>query len=243
MAAETRSVPLPRLSALLYLLMTFVMLAVAGLSLHGGVRSVAQAERALLLRDVAADLTELSIAVAKGAPQTAELTRTLQDWLLQTAPRPTAASAALSEARALGNDGNPRLVARQIAVAFDSSDLSGALLQAHLFLVMREERQRAVETILNALASRYDLEIERRAVQAAVSAWVAGDTSPETERRLRALPQVETPVAILLGGGAKLMLLACLLMGSLVYARRFFDDARKLLRSGRLETGGGLASN
>ena len=242
MAAETRPVPLPRLSALLYLLMALVMLAVAGLSLHGSFRSIAQAERALSLREVAADLTELSIAVAKGAPQTDDLTRTLQDWLLRTAPQPAAASAALSEARALGREGNPRLVARQIGEAFDTSDLSGALLQAQLFLIMRDERQRAVETILNALAGRYGLEIERRAVRAAVSAWGAGEASPETERLLRALPQAETPAAILLMMAAKLVLLACLLLGSLVYARRFLSDARGLFRSGRLKVGSSFAT-
>ncbi|WP_421706755.1 hypothetical protein [Algihabitans sp.] len=242
MPAETRPVPLPRLSALLYLLMALVMLAVAGLSLHGGFRSVAQAERALSLREVAADLTELSIAVAKGAPRTDDLTRTLQDWLLRTAPQPAVASAALSEARALGREGNPRLVARQIGAAFDTSGLSGALLQAQLFLIMRDERQRAAETILNALAGRYGLEIERRAVRAAVSAWGAGEASPEIERLLHALPQSETPAAILLMAAVKLVLLASLLLGSLVYARRFLSDARALLRSGRLDVGSGFAT-
>ncbi|WP_119168724.1 hypothetical protein [Algihabitans albus] len=234
MAADTRPVPLPRLSAALYLLMTLVMLALAGVCLQGGIRSVAQAERALALRDVATELTELSIAVAKGEPKASALTRTLQDWLLQTAPRPAAAAGALAEARGLGSDGNPRLVARQVAAVFDDSDLSGALLQAHLFLVMRDERQRAVETILNALAGRYGLEIERRSLRETVSAWVAGEAAPETEALLRTLPEAETPAGIFFGAGVKLILLACLLLGGLVYARRFLGDARRLLRYGRL---------
>jgi hypothetical protein len=202
--------------------------------MHGGLGTIERAERALQLRTVAADLAELSVAVAKGERALQPLTMTLEDWLLATAPQPAAAEAALAEARAQGAEGNPRLVARQTGDLFDSSDLSGSLLQAHLFLVMREDLERGIETILNALASRYGVEIERRRVGEAVEVWLAGGAAPDIEAAVRRIPAAETPFGILLRAGLTLALLAGLGAGAVYYAVRFFGDARRLLRHGRL---------
>lgn len=234
MTAGTRTVPLPRLSAALYLLMAIVMVGAVGLCMHGGLRTIERAERALQLRAVAADLTELSVAVAKGERELQFLTTSLEAWLLATAPQPAAAEAALVEARAQGAEGNPRLVARQAGDLFDASDLNGSLLQAHLFLVMREDLERGIETILNALASRYDVEIERRGMGEAVDAWLAGADAPDIEAAVRRIPEAETRFGILLHAGATLALLAGLGAGAACYAARFFGDARRLLRYGSL---------
>jgi hypothetical protein len=234
MVVGTRTVPLPRLSAALYLLMAIVMAGAVVLCMHGGLRTIERAERALQLRAVTADLTELSVAVAKGERQLQSLTATLEDWLLATAPQPAAAEAALAKARAQGAEGNPRLVARQAGDFFDASDLSGSLLQAHLFLVMREDLERGIETILNALASRYGVEIERRRMGEAVKVWLASEAAPDIEAAVRRIPEAETRLDILARAGLALSLLAGLGVGAVFYAARFFGDARRLVRYGRL---------
>lgn len=219
---------LPRLTAALYVLMALVMAGAAGLCVHGAVQSVARAERAWELRETAETLIDRSIAVARNGAAVADLSEPLEAWLVRTAPAPGQAARVLAEARALGPEGNPRLVARQQGDAFDQTELSVSFLQAQLFLIMREDRDRGASTVLNALATRYDAGFNRRAVRDAVAAWLAGEDVPGMAERLSAMTASETRVDIVLGAALRGLVLAGLCLGALFYVVRFLGDARRL---------------
>ncbi|MFP3422473.1 hypothetical protein R0K19_24185, partial [Bacillus sp. SIMBA_161] len=89
----------------------------------------------------------------------------LETRLLEIAARREEAAQVLARARDLGAEGNPRLVARQAKTAFDAGDLDRSFLQAQLFLIMRGERERGAQTLLNALANRYDADLDRRTIR------------------------------------------------------------------------------
>lgn len=237
MAADTdqgRAVALPRLTAALYVVMALVMAGAAGLCVHGAVQSVNQAERAWVLRETADTLIDRAIAVARDGAAPSALADPLEAWLLRTAPEPDRAARVLAEARALGPEGNPRLVARQQGAAFDQTELSVSLLQAQLFLIMREDRDRGASTVLNALATRYDAGFDRRAVRDAVAAWLAGEDPPGMAERLSAMTANETRIGLLVGAGLRLLLLSGLCLGAMFYLRRFLRDARRVMISHRL---------
>ena len=107
--------------------------------------------------------------------------------------------------------------------------LSVSLLQAQLFLIMREDRDRGASTVLNALATRYDAGFDRRAVRDAVGAWLVGEDAPGMAERLAAMTARETRLAIVMGAGLRVLLLAGLCFGSVFYFIRFLGDAQRVV--------------
>ena len=234
MTESARDVALPRLTAALYLAMTLLMAGATGLCVHGAIQAWSQADRAFTLRAVAGPLVETAIAVAKDEAEIGALTELLETRLLQTAARPEVAAEVLARARKLGAEGNPRLVARQAKLTFDTGGLDRSFLQAQLFLIMRGERERGAQTVLNALANRYNADLDRRAIREAVAAWRAGGEAPAVETTLRSLPANESAVDILFGAAARLGVLSALFLASAYYVWRFAGDTRRLALTKRL---------
>ncbi len=99
---------------------------------------------------------------------------------------------------------------------------------------MRGERERGAQTVLNALANRYEADLDRRTIREAVATWREGGDVPAVEKALRALTANETPAAILLGAAIRLAVLIALFVASAYYAYRFAGDTRRLVIARRL---------
>lgn len=240
-----RPVPYRRVSAMLYALLAVLMAVGVGLAVHGLLRAVDDAGRALALRETAAEVVPAVLDLSRGTAPMEAVTEPLRDWVVGQAPDPAAAAEQLDAVLAAEDPGSPRAVAREIGDAFGNGDVDGPFLTAWLQLVLRDDVEGAGESIANALAANAGVELPRRQVDdvfAVYLALAAGEEVPADDleaadalaTRIAALPDAVTALSIYIR--------TAVLIGALIgagiaigwLALRFGRDAAQVWRTGRL---------
>ena len=240
-----RPVPYRRVSALLYVCLAVVMAIGVGLAVHGILRAVEDAGRALALRETAALVVPAVLDLSHGTVPMEAVTEPLRDWVVGEAPDPAVAAERLDAVLAQEDPGSPRAVAREIGDAFGNGEVDGPFLTAWLQLRLRNDVEGAGESIANALAVNAGVELPRREVDDVFAVYLAQAAGEEVDEedlqaadalaaRIAALPQAVSVVSIYVSAVVLILVLVGAAYGTARLTLRFGGDAARVWRTGHL---------